>query len=222
MSVPDSPLALVALVVLIVPGLVYSVVRRALKGFTADDKSIDTRIAQALLFSIVLDALYLVLVYPKLFAFVRVTDKTIDIVDPVALGGSILIGAVLVPGLIALVINGPWRLRRRPKTEGFPLLIERRTRYSSVPTAWDYAAVLATPRFIRILLPDGRFVGGWWGPESYVSTYPEPRDIFISFPYKMSAEGKFIERTADSDGLWLTVPDGALVEWVNAPETSGN
>jgi hypothetical protein len=215
MSPPSTTFAVVVLVVLLLPGLVYAVVRTTLKGFRADDKSIDTRIAQALVFSIVLDALYLLFAFPYVGTLVKVSERSIEVVNAVGLGITILGGAVLLPGLIAFIANSPWRPRKRAKDQlGRRFWIERKTRYSSVPTAWDYAAVLATPRFIRILLPDGRYVGGWWGPESYVSTYPEPRDIFISYPYEMAENGEFGDRKLESDGIWLTVPDGAIVEWV--------
>ncbi|CAN5519067.1 DUF6338 family protein [soil metagenome] len=222
MALPDSTFALVALVVVFVPGFVFAVVRIWFRGFRADDKGIDTRIAQALVVSVIFDAAYLMIVRPNFGDVVKVTDKSITVLDPVALGLTILVGAVAVPGLLAVVLYQPWRLRRRvpkpPKEKRdprFPLQWSRRWNYSSVPTAWDEAATDPSNRFVRVLLPDKRYVGGFYGAGSYVSTYPEPRDLFISDPFVMDQEGNFGEQIKGSLGLWLTIPDGAIVDWVD-------
>ena len=222
MSIPSSTFAVVAFIVLFVPGFVFAVVRIWLRGFRADDKGIDTRIAQSLVVSVIFDAIYLIFAYVRLGPLVNVTDKTIEILDPVALGWTILIGAVLVPGLVAVLIYQPFRPRwrtpkeRRPKRESkFPIKLVRLWNYSSVPTAWDQAAADPTNRFIRVLLPDKRYVGGYYGGGSYVSTYPEPRDLFISNPYIMSDSGDYVEPLLGSMGLWLSIPDGAIVDWVD-------
>jgi hypothetical protein len=230
-QIPSSTFAVVAFVVLFVPGFVFAVVRIWMRGFRADDKGIDTRIAQALVVSVILDAVYLIVVFPWLPSLVDVSDKAIKVLHPVGLGMTILIAAVIVPAIVAALVYRPWRARIVATFESNPLRpiahfardiiarspvqLERRWIYSSVPTAWDEAATKPANRFVRILLPDKRYVGGWYGPGSYVSTYPEPRDIFISDPFVMSGDGDFEKPLQGSMGLWMSIPDGAIVDWVD-------
>jgi hypothetical protein len=68
---------------------------------------------------------------------------------------------------------------------------------------------------VRILLPDRRFIGGLYGDGSYVSTYPEPRDMFIREPWVLSETGSFLRKIEGSLGTWLTIPDGAIVDWLD-------
>jgi hypothetical protein len=230
MQIPSSTFAVVAFVVLFVPGFVFAVVRIWMRGFRADDKGIDTRIAQALVVSVILDAVYLIVVFPWLPSLVDVSDKAIKVLRPIGLGFTILIAAVIVPAIIAALIYRPWKasvvatlevnpLRpivrfAREVAARLPVRFERQWSYNSVPTAWDWGAARPKNRYVRILYPDGRWFGGYYDGDSYVSTYPEPRDIYISQPWKISETGAFQERNTESVGMWLAIPEGAIVEWL--------
>lgn len=214
MPFPDSAFAVVTVIVLLVPGLVYGLVRTTTHGFRADDKAIDSRVAQALLVSVAFDAVYLIVVYPHLGKLIDLGKDSVEILDPVALGWAVLLGVVVAPGLLALVVYFPWTFRRSDSLLRFRLV--RRVRYSSVPTAWDYSASPAVPRYVRIQLPDGRWVGGLFADTSYVSTYPEPRDIFIRHQFRMNPDGGFGDPMPESAGLWLSISDQHIVEWVTA------
>ena len=67
------------------------------------------------------------------------------------------------------------------------------------PEAGPWDKVLTDePRFIRIRLKSGRFVGGYYGRTSAASTFPGERQIFVSDVYSFSETGEFgtpIERT---------------------------
>ena len=229
MSIPTTTFAVVAIVIMFVPGFVFAVIRIWQRGFRADDKGLDGRIAQALVVSVIFDSIYLLSVYWWLPPEVSVSSGRIDVLNPEALGATIFLGAIAIPAAVAWMIYTPIRLRLRkqplwvdrPKrairwvASKSPLKIVRKWLFTSVPTAWDEAAADSSTRYVRILLPDKRFVGGLYGEGSYVSTYPEPRDIFIREPWLLSDEGDFQSRIEGSLGMWLTVPDGAIVDWID-------
>jgi hypothetical protein len=62
---------------------------------------------------------------------------------------------------------------------------------------WD-RTLTPEGRYVRIRLKSGRYVGGYFGNESSVSTYPCDRQIYISHAYSFDSDGRFetpIERT---------------------------
>lgn len=206
MPFPTTAFGVVAVVTLLVPGLVHELVRRELRGFRYDDLTIDARVAQALVVSVVLDAAYLTVAGPHVHDVLSFTGDTVVMKQPVLLGVSTLIGALGVPALLAAVRYSPYRLRPRTLAPAagspfrrlrasiarkFPLHFERKIFYAGVPTAWDWGATSPAARMVRVRLPDGRYVGGLFGPGSYVSTYPEPRDLYISHQYHFEEDGSF-------------------------------
>ncbi|OII06955.1 DUF6338 family protein [Curtobacterium sp. MCBA15_008] len=239
MPVPTSAFGVVVLVVMLVPGLVYGLVRRGLRGFQYDDLTVDARIAQALVISVALDAVYVVAGGAWFASLVTFSGSEVAIQAPVPLSLAVLVGAVGVPALLAALRHSPYRFRRnetaregasvRTSTEPsrlrqiarrMPLQLRRTVYYDSVPTAWDWAATNPSQRLVRVRLADGRFVGGFFGPGSYVSTYPEPRDLYLSHQYQMNDDGSFAGPIPGTAGLWLRVIDDYIVEFLEPPYTA--
>jgi hypothetical protein len=225
---PTTAFGVVAVVTLLVPGLVFELVRRALQGFRYDDLTIDARIAQALVVSVILDAVYLTIGGLHVEHVLSFTGETVVVERPALLGAVILIGALGVPALLAGARYSPFRLRRRPSAPAAgrfsrrlrvalsrksPLHLERKIFYAGVPTAWDWGATNPAARMVRVRLPDGSYVGGLFGPGSYVSTYPEPRDLYLSHQYHLNEDGSFALPAHNAAGLWLRIGDDHIVEF---------
>lgn len=209
----QSAFAVVVVVVALAPGMVYALVRTTLRGFRADDGSWDSRIAQALLVSLVLDAFYLVAFHEWVTSHLITIGKTsIAIHDATSLGLLLLVLCVLIPGALALMLN--LRFRRIWLAGNARRRLRLYLPYRDVPASWDWAFTRATPVLVRIQLPDGRWIGGWFGPGSFVSTYPEPRDVYLSQQYEVDRNGAFGRPIPNTTGVWLTVPDGSIVEFL--------
>jgi hypothetical protein len=67
---------------------------------------------------------------------------------------------------------------------------------------------------VRIRIGEGKWVGGWYGNDSFISTYPEPRDIYIQAQHHVDEGGQFCGRVQGTAGVWFSVRDGDVVEWV--------
>jgi hypothetical protein len=119
---------------------------------------------------------------------------------------------VIVPAAIAVL--GQLRLRK-PFKLFRPLTIA--PVYHPTPSGWDRAAPDRGSAFVRIFTEDERWVGGWLGPGSYVSTYPQPRDIFIDVEWKMSSSGDFLEPVPDSLGVFVPLTGKERVAWIATP-----
>ena len=89
------------------------------------------------------------------------------------------------------------------------------------PTAhgWDWGVYRAvTPRFVRVTLESGKFIGGWFGHKSYASTHPHSRDLFIEEQWVLDEQGSFINKLDGGLGIWVSVTDERYVEWLEPPE----
>ena len=213
-----------AIVVLFVPGLVHGLVRRRLQGFRYEDRTLDARLAQALVVSALFDSVYLIFAGAWLSTVVQIEAEQVFVSNPVSLGFAVLLFAILVPAAVTAFVYSPYRLRRNASISKvgpvqtrserkWPLRLERKRYYESVPTAWDWGATKSDRRMVRVTRPDGTYLGGLFGPGSYVSTYPEPRDIFISHQYHLEADGTFGGPALNCAGIWTRISDEHVVEF---------
>lgn len=224
MVVPDSVLGVVALVALVVPGVLYASVRVWAGGFRWTDHTVSARLFEAVLVSIALDAAYLVVAGPELMR-VAADPRAALLREPAEVGRWILVLGVLVPVALGCALHVRLRWWRPPlrvlRVRGLRWVrvpVGRTTAYESVPTAWDKVAARRVDTWVSIELPDGRRVGGWFSTDSFVSTSPRSRDIYIEEQFVVREDGTLGERVENTAGVWVSLPDESLVEWRTAPE----
>jgi len=80
------------------------------------------------------------------------------------------------------------------------------------PTAWDYFFHQRKSCFVLIHLKDDNMVGGYYGPNSYVSTSPDEGSIYLEKVYKIRPDGTFGEQIHDSYGLVIFKEDFNYIE----------
>lgn len=81
------------------------------------------------------------------------------------------------------------------------------------PRAWDYLFSLRPAAAVRMRLKDdGRWIGGFYGEDSYAAGYPEePQDIYLESTYAMNqGDGSFV---TDDAGHPVELGSGLLVRW---------
>lgn len=99
------------------------------------------------------------------------------------------------------------------------LLLSRRMRaWMPHPTAssWDYVFGLRREAWIRVRRADGSMVGGFFGPESFASSFAEKRDVYIEQAWALGPTGEFTRAVDDSAGVMLELVDGDVIEFYNA------
>jgi hypothetical protein len=98
--------------------------------------------------------------------------------------------------------------------------------YDPTPTAWDFAINRVGPAFVRVLLDDGRWVGGYAGPDSFYTGYPEAREIFVERGWQVNEQGEFAGEVENTAGRWIKCDDAVVVEFIKpaepAAETKGS
>ena len=131
----------------------------------------------------------------------------------VILGGFtiIFIGPVLLGGIISFI-------RENERVKDF---LWRFTTIDPTPTAWDFAFKRGGPYLVRIKLKDGERVGGFYGPESFASAYPERQELFLEEGWHLDPEGEFVSPIEGSDGLMVHAEAVEIVEFV-AASVEGN
>jgi hypothetical protein len=205
---PTTVSQLLLTVGFIIPGFVYQAARSRLRGPTPEDASTSTRLLQALAVSAGLDALYLVVLGPTLVHLAEAGDGAPGaggVADHPRLAG--LLGFALVFAIpVGLAALDYARLRK-----GWTM----RFSYDPTPRAWDFTFRDIEPTYVRILTTDGTWLGGWYGENSFVSSYPEPREVFIETAHLMESDGAFGPEQPGSTGLYVRCDDVRAVELVD-------
>lgn len=225
-TVPQTiPQALV-FVAMLLPGFSYATVRTWFVGWRSPDNGAATRLLEALGVSAVFLVLYVGVAGVFAGGISRVEAWLImaaEAYDPWAAGGILLLLLVVLPATTAWLASArsvSVQVQEHGRTKTVTALA---TRNRPIPRAWDMMAYSAlTPRFVRIKTESGEFFGGWYGPDSYISTYPHERDIFIEAQWRLDLDGTFIGPVDDSLGCWVPLNSGCIVEWILPPTQPGH
>ncbi|MFF8032709.1 DUF6338 family protein [Streptomyces sp. NPDC016626] len=212
MQPPSTTGQLLAIVLLVLPGLTYQFLRERWRGPVAAQAEIGERVLRAITAGVALNGLYAVLAGPGLVGAWRRVERsglsTLAAENPRAVGLWALLLFLGVPAAAAAAVS--YRERRRSRSV-----------YRPVPTAWDYAfgtGAVGGPRFVRARLKDGTWVGGWFGTRSYVSSHPQEADLYLQASYRMGADGSFVSRVEHTAGIYLRMADVDVVEMVNVAD----
>lgn len=220
MDIPSTAFEVGVLIAGLLPGVVFAAVRTWLRGYSWADQAPFARVTNAIVVSVLLDSVYLLGAGAVLVPFLR--DPTSEAVKhPELTGVAIFLGVAAVPTLIALAMHfrPVWRV---PSWNWWPAKLKlphRATAFESTPTAWDKAAPGMAGKWVRVLLPNGRRVAGWMSGRSFLSSYPQPRDIYIQEQFEVDERGVIGARVPNTAGVWLAIPDGCIVEWLEDKPT---
>jgi hypothetical protein len=205
--IPTTLLQVAIFVVFVAPGITYASVRVALVGVRAADLGAASRILEALTVGVLFDALY-VLVF---FQFVRGAMQS----PSVALTQFQWWQALVAVVLLLVVPAGVGYLTGQLKWWPWYGTIG----YRPTPLAWDFKALnMPNGQFVRVRTDGGVYYGGWYSRESYMSTYPHPRDIYIETQWTIDSHGVFGVPITDAGGMWLRITDTCVVDWIKASE----
>lgn len=207
-SIPTNSLQVAVVLLLVLPGTVYQFVRSRLRGPAPDDASALNRILRALGTSALLASLYVIVAGPWLARLIAATGNQARITHDLRwLGLWAFVLLFVMPAILA-VLDHFRRLHLR--------LDWLRLSYDpTFPDPWDFAFDGLEECYVRILTDTGRWIGGYWGAGSWVSSYPEPHAIYISTAHNMMYDGKFGDAVPDSSGMYVRCEDIRLIEFIS-------
>ncbi len=216
MSVPSSVPQLIILVAFILPGIVYQSVRSRLRGPAPDELNATSKVLRATAVSTALVLFYGLLIGPELVDLARGKGWLVHHSRWTALIGLVLL--LVIPAALALGEQW-WTL-----WEGRPakLTLSGLTTYDPTPAAWDFAFRDREECFVRVLTNEGRWIGGWFDPDSFASSFPEPRELYIAQQWKMGEDGSFIDEVTNSRGIYIRCDDARVVEFIGSVTANAN
>lgn len=205
----------------VVPGFVYQVSRRRVGGPDPDEADVTVRVLRAIASSALFAAVYAIAFGPEVAAYLHAPDTAADDVRPI--GGYGLALVVAVPWLAARIVfyvrtSKPYEV----VTSWFATTLNLRRQWDPTPSAWDFAFSKREPGWVRIRTGEGLWVGGWFGPNSFASSFPDPQELYLEVGYNMTEEGKFTKDVSAPDGLFVRCRDAVLVDFIaGSTETDG-
>lgn len=201
-TAPANEFQLLALLLIILPGVVFEAVSTSFRGPSPTQRDGTGRVLSALAVSAALAVAYLPILGPLAPTMLEQARAGLLSVGKwfviTGVGALLLFG---VPAGLALAVNA-WRNRKNdtPVT----------ALYDPTPSAWDFAFKRSQEAFIRVLLTDGTFVGGWFGRNSFAAGYPDDHELYLEEVYSLDEHGKFGEPTGD--GVWISGAEIATLE----------
>ena len=82
-----------------------------------------------------------------------------------------------------------------------------------MPTAWDWYFSQRKNALLLITMTDGMEIIGYFGSNSYATSYPNEGSLYIEKIYKKSNDGKSIEEISNSQGLLITKEQYKTIEF---------
>jgi hypothetical protein len=213
-TIPSSVTQLLVVLVLVVPGFVYQAVRIRIVGRKPGDTDLPTRILRAIVISTVFALVYVFALGPEITTTAQAQAELADHTRRSALLG--FVAAFVVPTLTAILLN---RSQIDLKLNGAffkhpikTIRAEEWTRYDPRPSSWDVAFEGASVGFVRVRMADGTWVAGYYGPNSYASSHPDARNLFLELAYEVDATGKIGDAITSSAGLVIDCTNALVVE----------
>lgn len=201
----------------VVPGFVYQISRRKVGGPDPDHEEVMVRILRAIASSAVFACIYALLLGSQLEPYLVDASQTAEAarhsVGELALWALVLV--LLVPWLVARVV---FYLTTAQWWGEMWVWIHEKTNlkrpWDPTPSGWDFAFRDRQAGWVRVLRPDGRWMGGFFGEASFASSYPDARDLFIEVGYEMTDAGAFTGEISAPNGLYVRCDDVVLVDFI--------
>jgi len=72
-----------------------------------------------------------------------------------------------------------------------------------IPKSWDYHFGKEEPCWILLTLKDGTKIGGFFGSDSFASSFPAEEDLYIEELWEIDEKGKFKQPVQNSGGCLI-------------------
>jgi len=143
MDVPTTGFAVVAVIVLAVPGFVYAGVRRWAVGERAADRDVGLSIARGIVFAAALASVYAIAAGPLITGSVSISSSGAVSIVNVRLSGLLVLGLFVIVPLAISAFAHRDAIEWHASNPGRPWLRLPRSKagVSTTPSAWDFATI---------------------------------------------------------------------------------
>ena len=119
----------------------------------------------------------------------------------------------ILMALVLVVMPVAWPILIRLLLNWQPL---RKWIVIPLPTAWDFYFHRRRPCIALVHLRNGEMIGGYFGGNSYATSFPRQGDIYLENVVSVDEAGKFVDYVTDSDGVLLTRDVYEYIEFFTA------
>lgn len=217
--IPSTATQLLATLVLIVPGFVFQGVLIRLRGRTPSDADLPSRIMHAIVASTIFALIYLAAIGPQI---VSLDEAQANALEHLRLHAGLGLGAAFViPALSALAIH---HIRSSPlwQNAAEKLQPSNWSRIDQRPSGWDVAFEATLPTFVRVQMKDGTWYAGWFAENSYASSWPDPRTLYVEVSFQVDDDGTLKDPVKNSAGAVIDCTDAVLVELLRPADVAGS
>lgn len=116
--------------------------------------------------------------------------------------------------LVAPVLEGFLFVRLANSETGqklFQFLKPKNVRF--IPTAWDFIFSQELPVWVLITLVDDTMIGGYYGGDSYATSFPHEQELYIETVWRLSENGGFVSPVENSSGCLMRMKDIKYIEF---------
>ena len=89
-----------------------------------------------------------------------------------------------------------------------------------IATAWDWKFIDTSEQWVIVTLKDGTYFGGYYDHDSFISSDPSERDIYIHCIYEIDDDGKWCLRPGT--GMLISPGEVSRIEFISQPSKEGD
>lgn len=120
---------------------------------------------------------------------------------------------ICVIGLILIPIFTPFFIKLIRSTDSVQNHILRQEN-----SAWDYVFSSRKTYWVILHLKDGKNIGGLYATQSFTSSFPHTKDIYLEELWHLNKKNKFTRKIPQSAGLWISAEEISSIEFFNFTE----
>jgi hypothetical protein len=87
-----------------------------------------------------------------------------------------------------------------------------------MPTAWDFYFGKRQQCWVLFHLKNGKMAGGFFGENSYASSFPHEPDLYVEQVWRIDEQGRFKEKIKETEGMIIKYDDCDMFEFFSAGE----
>jgi hypothetical protein len=138
-------------------------------------------------------------------------------------GSRYLIAFVLT--ILAVFVTPPLAayLLFRVRNRGYLRGLAKGVSSHPSPTSWDwFFSENANNYYVRFHLKTGERLGGYYGENSFATSFPHKQEVYIEEEWHLDEDGKFTEPIEGTKGTIVNREDCSLVQFLEVREAAGN